>query len=906
MPTPPQGDAVAVVDLEVAAAEAAAAEEHASQPAPGRKKKPGSMSVPIDDFPERLRPLLRDVDTSGDGQLEVHELEEVFRMYIEIQEAQKQGMVSVKCVPKEIQATLARFDSDGNGVISPLELARAADLYEASKNQVKRLMKLTVGLMVMLLLSLLCIGVLVFCVVELTKETKADSSGMVYVAGTKTPTASAVATQTKTLFSAPTAGLAELSAVTSLTLSAKDGSEHFGYTITGFSKDTNLAEVTFFSSRGDRILVSASKITVSEACTPVAPATSCAGRKLLELSKSDLEASRRLMARRLEALQSNGRRLSSHQVRRLQRDMVTEPGFSVPMRVAAEHSQKEEEMCPDGTFKAPGLECAPSCEDNLPLYCPTEKQILWLSQTTNIDYTDDPEAMECACPVACPEGTEFCRPQHAGLVCDRYILPFMKSDSCSPVCSGWRDSATGRCITPCGDPSGTSAFEDEKDTKCPKPCPDRKTGPAANAMEQGKPESAMWVSPSQEYPADQVIEKLCPKICSSGDQVWGPDFTCPIECLDDSGKKIKETGSNETLKAWPSKGADGNPILEESVWDSRYKRSKFFWPWSENANKTAAEILKLTCPIVCNVKDPSTQTDIVLYPPMSVCPVLCADGTLNWQGEGSCPEAPEVMVDCPGKPSYCEGMVVQMLQSELESCPTTCNALRQCTKGVDGLIWPGGTQKCPIPCYEAGGIILLTDSGGKVFFDWGSGPGCPMKCPAMVDGNGIEIAVGPPTRRLDKKLHSTHRQLAEARKLQMGYDYFSWGPTYICPIPCYNTNGTVMYEGWGPFTILPSVSVKVGDTWQEQRLGTTDQESRDRFCPLKCPSADMMMWPEWKDDVLLGAFAPTAPKVENCPEICSDGRWAYPKWGDSCSQALDATSASTWTPPAPPPGQVMR
>mmetsp|Transcript_54422 Transcript_54422/g.98158 ORF Transcript_54422/g.98158 Transcript_54422/m.98158 type:complete len:340 (-) Transcript_54422:146-1165(-) len=314
---------------------------------------------------------------------------------------------AVAVVDLEVAAAEAAAD-----VISPLELARAADLYEASKNQVKLLMKLTVGLMVMLLLSLLCICVLVFCVVDLTKETKADS----------------------------------------------------------------------------------------------------------------------------------------HQVRPLQRDMVTEPGFSVPMRVAGEHSQKEEEMCPDGTFKAPGLDCAPSCEDNLPVYCPTERAILWLSQTTNINYTDDPEAMKCACPVACPEGTEFCRPQHAGLVCDRFILPFMKSDSCRPVCSGWRDSATGRCMTPCGDPSGTSAFEGEKDTTCPKPCPD------ANATEQGKPESAMWVSPSQEYPADQVIEKLCPKICSTGEQVWGPDFTCPIECLDDSGKKIKETGSNETLKAWPSKG----------------------------------------------------------------------------------------------------------------------------------------------------------------------------------------------------------------------------------------------------------------------------------------------------------------------------------------------------------------
>ena len=70
-------------------------------------------SLRIDDFPTSLHSLLRELDDSGDGILDIDELTEMCQVYVDMKRAAADGCIAISTLPKEIQPTLSAFDVDG-------------------------------------------------------------------------------------------------------------------------------------------------------------------------------------------------------------------------------------------------------------------------------------------------------------------------------------------------------------------------------------------------------------------------------------------------------------------------------------------------------------------------------------------------------------------------------------------------------------------------------------------------------------------------------------------------------------------------------------------------------------------------------------------------------------------------
>ena len=127
-------------------------------------------------------------------------------------------------------------------------------MYQESKNATKRLTK---AVAVLLLIMIALVGTIVGLtahVIEESKETKTDASGLSVVKGTNTPTASGAAIATlglHDLFKADTTFLKGMGS-TMTDVTTPDGVE-LGYTITGYSRDTT--SVTLYTARGDTIVV---------------------------------------------------------------------------------------------------------------------------------------------------------------------------------------------------------------------------------------------------------------------------------------------------------------------------------------------------------------------------------------------------------------------------------------------------------------------------------------------------------------------------------------------------------------------------------------------------------------------------------------------------------------------------
>ena len=154
------------------------------------------------------------------------------------------------------------FDVDGDGSVAPLELARAAELYKDSKDQVKRLTKLAIVLLLLMGLLLGCITGLVFVVVEGSKETATGSSGVQTVKGSDTPVSTGSAAQEATLYDLIGQPVSVLKKVTLLAFSPESTpGEHFSYTITGYHATAD--SVTFYSARGDVVVVTDTDLTVA-------------------------------------------------------------------------------------------------------------------------------------------------------------------------------------------------------------------------------------------------------------------------------------------------------------------------------------------------------------------------------------------------------------------------------------------------------------------------------------------------------------------------------------------------------------------------------------------------------------------------------------------------------------------
>lgn len=218
----------------------------------------------VDMFPQRMQDTVRSIDEDGSGDIDMREVCDMVEMFAEMKKANRNGEISIKTLPKEIQPTLKVFDVDGDGTVAPMELARAAELYEESKNMVKKLTKLSVALLILIGGMLGCICGMTIAVVEASKETKTDASGVTLVKGTDTPTASAALSKSEDIFSVPLNTAESLRSVKSigpLSRTAKDGKTSvFEFTITGYEKMDDA--VNFFTASGKTVTVTTEDYTV--------------------------------------------------------------------------------------------------------------------------------------------------------------------------------------------------------------------------------------------------------------------------------------------------------------------------------------------------------------------------------------------------------------------------------------------------------------------------------------------------------------------------------------------------------------------------------------------------------------------------------------------------------------------
>merc|ERR1712216_90277 len=202
------------------------------------RKIKAEFSIPITTFPESLHPLLKEIDgPDGNGSLETDELTEVFEMYAAAKKANEEGCIALKSLPQDLQKTLQVFDVDGDGTVGTAELARAAELYEDSKNMVKRLAK---AVAVLFLLMVALVGTIVGLtahVIESSKETETGDSGVTYVKGSNTPSATAGVLKQLDLSEAYAYSEDELDNMKSLRLASLDGNTVYSYTITGWTRN---------------------------------------------------------------------------------------------------------------------------------------------------------------------------------------------------------------------------------------------------------------------------------------------------------------------------------------------------------------------------------------------------------------------------------------------------------------------------------------------------------------------------------------------------------------------------------------------------------------------------------------------------------------------------------------------
>jgi len=252
----------------------------------GRRAKE-AFSIPITTFPESLHPLLKEIDgPDGNGSLETDELTEVFEMYAAAKKANEEGCIALKSLPQDLQKTLQVFDVDGDGTVGTAELARAAELYQDSKNMVKRLAKAVAVLFLVMVALVGTIVGLTAHVIESAKETETSGDGITYVKGSDQPTATGRVTSYDTLGESYAFPPEALDDVDTAYLFSDDETEEFSYTITGWSR--NVSHIIFYSSRGDTITVDTvgNLITHDDAGNVLLEKEGGSGRRLLRRGKA--------------------------------------------------------------------------------------------------------------------------------------------------------------------------------------------------------------------------------------------------------------------------------------------------------------------------------------------------------------------------------------------------------------------------------------------------------------------------------------------------------------------------------------------------------------------------------------------------------------------------------------------
>lgn len=264
------------------------------------------VGVPLDSFPDAVRETLAMFDQDGDGTVDMWELREAATMFKNAK-ANPDGSIFISNLPEVLQAPLKAFDTDGDGTIDANELGHAAMLYTESKKQVKRLTKqITVLIFVLAMLCAAMAGLTAW-VVEASKETKTDITGITLVAGSTTPAATAVVSQELSLNMTYHASDEYLSSMTSLSYVADDNTELM-YTIVGSERDA--FEIRLYASRGDVITITEAGsvgIKKDDGTVRVAPTVVTTGRRHLLEQLESVNAVDGTSRRRLRGRQARGR-----------------------------------------------------------------------------------------------------------------------------------------------------------------------------------------------------------------------------------------------------------------------------------------------------------------------------------------------------------------------------------------------------------------------------------------------------------------------------------------------------------------------------------------------------------------------------------------------------------------------
>ena len=244
--------------------------------------------------------MLAELDDSGDGELDLAELTDMCTVYCQQKAAAKDGCIAIASLPKEIQPTLAVFDVDGDGSVAPVELARAAELYQKSKQKSKQLTKIVAGLSFVLILLAFAIVGMTAQVIEMSKETSTSADGVTRVAGSDQAAATGAVQQEDSLSDAFGWTPRRLNGVKSLYFPEAtdtacpantycDGGTELAYSVTGWARNDE-AGLTFFTARGDQVSVVASgvvSVTDSAGATVYTEAAPSEGRRRLTQPDTD-------------------------------------------------------------------------------------------------------------------------------------------------------------------------------------------------------------------------------------------------------------------------------------------------------------------------------------------------------------------------------------------------------------------------------------------------------------------------------------------------------------------------------------------------------------------------------------------------------------------------------------------
>ena len=139
------------------------------------------VGININALPQHIQDMFADIDTEGDGVLNMDEFEAMISTYAVLRRSNQEGSVSISTLPDKVQPALKIFDQDGDGTVDPKELMRAAEMYQQSKQSQNRMRKFIIGLVLFIIALIGINAAMTFMMVELAKETKAEPDGIMRV-----------------------------------------------------------------------------------------------------------------------------------------------------------------------------------------------------------------------------------------------------------------------------------------------------------------------------------------------------------------------------------------------------------------------------------------------------------------------------------------------------------------------------------------------------------------------------------------------------------------------------------------------------------------------------------------------------------------------------------------------------